>query len=294
MRKIHRDIKAGNVLLTDKGEAKLADFGVAGQLADHSSKRVTVVGTPYWMAPEVIQEVGYGTNADVWSLGITCIEMAEGRPPYHDIHPMRAIFIIPSKPPPTLETPEDFSEVFCDFIARCLTKNPAKRPTARELLSDPFIQRAVDSQCMTELVKDTLYFMEQGYEIQSETDDEPETESRLEMHGPRDNEMTIKQGQFFDDGTIKASSHYQPDPFKSPLIDDGTIKPWSFPSQRPEPKDDALEVDFAAFLDTLPLRRLQELMNIIEQDLELELESVDEYYKDKAAPLRNALNSGFT
>ena len=90
--------------------------------------------SPYLKAPEVIQEVGYGVSADIWSLGITCIEMADGRPPYHNIHPMRAIFMIPTKPPPTLEDEDRYSVAFRNFVARCLTKDPAFRPTAEELL----------------------------------------------------------------------------------------------------------------------------------------------------------------
>ncbi|KAJ3132725.1 Serine/threonine-protein kinase 4 [Physocladia obscura] len=136
LRKIHRDVKAGNILLNADCEAKLADFSVSGQLSDANAKRQTVIGTPFWMvAPEVIQEVGYGTPADIWSLGITCIEMADGRPPYSDIHPMRAIFMIPSKPPPKLFEEERYSKVFREFVARCLVKDQKDRPSADELLN---------------------------------------------------------------------------------------------------------------------------------------------------------------
>ncbi|KAG5185103.1 kinase-like domain-containing protein [Tribonema minus] len=128
-RKLHRDVKAGNVLLTGDGRAKLADFGVSKEVTTLQNKAQTVIGTPYWMAPEVIQEVPYDGRADVWSLGITAIEMAEGNPPLHKVHPMRAIFMIPSKPPPKLKEPDKWTAPFHDFLARCLVKAPEERAT---------------------------------------------------------------------------------------------------------------------------------------------------------------------
>ncbi|XP_041362169.1 serine/threonine-protein kinase 3-like isoform X2 [Gigantopelta aegis] len=151
-RKIHRDIKAGNILLNTEGHAKLADFGVAGQLTDTMAKRNTVIGTPYWMAPEVIQEIGYDCVADIWSLGITALEMAEGKPPYGDIHPMRAIFMIPTKPPPSFRNPDKWSPKFIDFVSKCLVKNPENRVTAAELLEHEFIKQSENCAVLQKMI----------------------------------------------------------------------------------------------------------------------------------------------
>lgn len=151
-RKIHRDIKAGNILLNSEGHAKLADFGVAGQLTDTMAKRNTVIGTPFWMAPEVIEEVGYDCVADIWSLGITALEMAEGKPPYGDIHPMRAIFMIPQKPPPSFRDPDRWSTEFIDFVSLCLVKNPENRATASDLLKHEYIKNAKSRSILNDMV----------------------------------------------------------------------------------------------------------------------------------------------
>ncbi|XP_034312173.1 serine/threonine-protein kinase 3 isoform X5 [Magallana gigas] len=195
-RKIHRDIKAGNILLNTEGHAKLADFGVAGQLTDTMAKRNTVIGTPYWMAPEVIQEIGYDCVADIWSLGITALEMAEGKPPYGDIHPMRAIFMIPTKPPPSFRNPDKWSPEFIDFVSKCLVKNPEQRVSAAELMQHEFIQNAKPREALHKMINDAKEIQAAQNSIITNGDDSDGDDDV-------DHGSTMKKT---DDSTMKSSS----------------------------------------------------------------------------------------
>jgi len=158
-RVIHRDLKAGNVLLTLDGQVKLADFGVSAKNKHTLQKRDSFIGTPYWMAPEVVtcetfRDNPYDYKADIWSLGITLIEFAQMEPPNHEMTPMRVLLKIQKSDPPKLDYPSKWSKEFNDFLSQCLVKDPAQRPTADQLLNHPFVRDATDKKPLLDLISE--------------------------------------------------------------------------------------------------------------------------------------------
>ncbi|CAF1276013.1 unnamed protein product [Adineta steineri] len=194
-KKIHRDIKAANVLLSENGDVKLADFGVAKQLTDSINKGNTFVGTPFWMSPEVIMQHKYDYSADIWSLGITAIELAKGEPPYSDLHPMRVLLQIPKNPPPQLVG--NYSKFFREFVEACLQKNPEHRPTAQQLRRLKFVSLNKSTRFLVELIERYRRWKENH-----KNGGGSDSGSSSEEDAPKDKTFRWR----FDDDTVRLSS----------------------------------------------------------------------------------------
>lgn len=154
--RLHRDIKSDNILVDFDGRIKLADFGFAVSLTSEENKRKSVVGTPYWMAPELIRGLEYDSKVDVWSLGITAIECADGEPPLIDEQPLRALLLITIQPSPTVEQPQQWSAAFLHFLKRCLAIRPEQRASTDQLLLHPWVKTASPRNVFAQHVQSVL------------------------------------------------------------------------------------------------------------------------------------------
>ncbi|CAK6446337.1 unnamed protein product [Pipistrellus nathusii] len=195
---IHRDLKAGNVLMTLEGDIRLADFGVSAKNLKTLQKRDSFIGTPYWMAPEVVmcetmKDTPYDYKADIWSLGITLIEMAQIEPPHHELNPMRVLLKIAKSDPPTLLTPSKWSAEFRDFLKTALDKNPETRPSAAQLLEHPFVSGVTSNKALRELVAEAkaevMEEIEDGRD-EGEEEDAVDATSPLGNHTPTSSDVS--------------------------------------------------------------------------------------------------------
>ncbi|XP_015185035.1 PREDICTED: serine/threonine-protein kinase 10 isoform X5 [Polistes dominula] len=202
---IHRDLKAGNVLLTMAGGVKLADFGVSAKNKHTLQKHDTFIGTPYWMAPEVVlcetfRDNPYDFKVDIWSLGITLIEFAQMEPPNHEMSPMRVLLKIQKSDPPKLDQPGKWSKEFNDFIAKALIKDPSSRPTAEELLRHPFISRNLDSKPIRDLLLEYKADVVEEELVDEEAEEQRTSQLPLELEQLGDDSASMRS-----DGDIKVA-----------------------------------------------------------------------------------------
>ena len=213
--RIHRDIKAGNLLVTSKGVVKLCDFGVSAQLDEARQRTGTVVGSPYWMAPEIMNSqkdgLGYDKKVDVWSLGITALELINGNPPYHELPALAVLMKIPTSEPP--QAPSNSSTLFKDFIKTTLIKDPEFRPQAKDLLNHQFITQITENKA-TEIVTDLVshYLESKSHQNNNDYEYEEEEEGYEEENGYEEEEegfsLDPNQAQtlLYNDSTFVAST----------------------------------------------------------------------------------------
>ncbi|XP_073478164.1 uncharacterized protein [Aquarana catesbeiana] len=227
---IHRDLKAGNILLTQHGDIRLADFGVSAVNNQVLQRRSSFIGTPYWMAPEVVtcetcKDAPYDYKADVWSLGVTLIELAETQPPNHEMNPTRVLLKILKSQPPSLKYRHLWSPDFMNFLHKCLQRNPQDRSSATDLLEHPFVSSVTDNSPLRELVAELLADIMEEEEVGSQKDGSSEIDLPLESNSEDDNlrdpkspveKSSIKAETKCTTNGLHMSSQIQEDPGKDP------------------------------------------------------------------------------
>jgi len=209
---IHRDLKAGNVLMTLEGDIRLADFGVSAKNLKTLQKRDSFIGTPYWMAPEVVmcetmKDTPYDYKADIWSLGITLIEMAQIEPPHHELNPMRVLLKIAKSDPPALLSPSKWSVEFRDFLKTALDKSPETRPSAAQLLEHPFVSSITSNKALRELVAEAkAEVMEEIEDGREEGEEEESTDATSPLGNHTRDSSEVSQLSLDTDKLLKESS----------------------------------------------------------------------------------------